>query len=412
MLNRREFLRMTSGMAVAGSGVLVPGSALARKISLGPAALPAGTLEESELSALPGKQPLIKRTFRAPNYETPVEYLNQMFTPNARFFVRWHLAVIPEVTAQAWRLNIGGASAQKQMTLTYDDLRRKFRPVEVVAVNMCAGNRRGLSQPHVPGVEWGNGAMGNARWRGVRLKDILNQAGINKNAVEVAFRGQDHGPIAQTPQFAKSLPMWKALDDDTILAYEMNGRPMLLHHGMPVRLIVPGWVGTYWMKQISEINVLPQPLDNYWMKSAYRIPTGKFPQLVRFASQDAPGVDTTPLTEMVVNSLITNIDDGQHFWLGRPITVQGIAWDAGRGIQKVDISTDGGQSWQPAALGKDYGKYSWRQWKYQFRPAQRGQYGILAKATNRKGETQESELIWNPAGYHNNVPQRINVQIV
>jgi DMSO/TMAO reductase YedYZ molybdopterin-dependent catalytic subunit len=408
--SRREFLRIAGGIAVAGGGILLPEWASARMPSLGPSTLPAGTLEESTLSALPGKQPLIKRTFRAPNYETPVEYLNEMFTQNIRFFVRWHLAVIPEISTQEWRLRVGGAASQTPVELTYDELRR-FPAVEVVAVNMCAGNRRGLSQPHVAGVEWGNGAMGNARWHGVRLKDILNRAGIKKGAVEVAFQGQDHGVIPQTPQFAKSLPMWKALDENTILAYEMNGQPMPLHNGFPVRLIVPGWAGTYWMKQISEINVLPQPFDGYWMKSAYRIPIDKFPQLVRFTSQEAPGVNTTPITEIVVNSLITSLEDGQRFRLGQPIAVQGVAWDGGHGIRKVEISTDGGQSWRLATLGKDYGKYSWRQWRYQFRPAQRGQYGILAKATNLKGETQSPQLIWNPAGYHNNVPQQVNVQV-
>lgn len=410
MSNRREFLRIAGGMAVAGSGILLPGRALAASVSLGPSTLPAGTLETATLSELPGKQPLIKRTFRAPNYETPVEYLNEPFTPNARFFVRWHLAVIPDIGAQAWRLRIGGASVRKPMALSYDEL-RKFPPAEVVAVNMCAGNRRGLSQPHVAGVEWGNGAMGNARWRGARLKDVLNRAGIREDAVEVAFHGQDRGVIAQTPQFAKSLPMWKALDNDTILAYEMNGSALPLHNGLPVRLIVPGWVGTYWMKQITDITVLPQPFDGYWMKSAYRIPIGKFPQLLRFESQDAPGVNTTPITEMVVNSLVTNIADGQRFEMGRPVPVRGIAWDGGYGIRTVEVSVDGGASWHPATLGKDYGNYSWRQWQYEFRPARRGRYDILAKATNGKGQTQSAELIWNPAGYHNNVPQRIAVQV-
>lgn len=410
MSSRRDFLRITGGMMMTGSSILLPGWAFARTNFLGPDTLPAGALEQSMLASLPGKQPLIKRTFRAPNYETPAGQLNEMLTSNERFFVRWHLAVIPEIDPKAWRLRIGGPSAGNPMELTYDDL-RKFAAVELVAVNMCAGNRRGLSQPHVAGVEWGNGAMGNARWRGARLRDVLNRAGVKKDAVEVAFQGQDHGTIMQTPQFSKSLPMWKALDDNTILAYEMNGSALPLHNGMPVRLIVPGWVGTYWMKQISEINVLPKPYDGYWMKSAYRIPIGKFPHLVRFTSQDADGVNTTPITEMVVNSLITNLEDGQRFAAGQAIDVRGIAWDAGYGIRNVDVSVDGGQNWHPAKLAKDFGKYSWRQWQYSFSPKQRGQYAILARATNQKGETQSSELIWNPAGYHNNVPQKINVQV-
>jgi hypothetical protein len=260
-------------------------------------------------------------------------------------------------------------------------------------------------------VEWGNGAIGNARWRGARLRDVLSHAGIRKDAVEIAFQGQDHGVIPQTPQFAKSLPMWKALDPDPILAYEMNGKPLPAPNGFPVRLIVPGWTGTYWMKQISEINILPQSFDGFWMKSAYRIPIGKFPDLVRFTTQDAPGVATTPVTELVVNSLITNIEEGQTVGLGQPVEVRGIAWDGGHGIAKVEVSTDDGQTWRPAMLGKDYGNYSWRQWRLSFRPARPGHIGVMARATSKKGETQNTTLIWNPAGYHNNVPQRIKLQV-
>jgi DMSO/TMAO reductase YedYZ molybdopterin-dependent catalytic subunit len=410
MGDRREFLGMAGSILTAGAGLLVPRWAIAGTTSLGPSGLPPGALEESMIAVLPGKAPLIKRTLRPPNYETPVSALDDMFTPNDKFFVRWHLSVIPDIASEAWRLRIAGASARKPTEIAFADLRR-FPVAEVVAVNMCAGNRRGLSQPHVPGVEWGNGAIGNARWRGARLRDVLSHAGIRKDAVEIAFQGQDHGVIPQTPQFAKSLPMWKALDPDTILAYEMNGKPLPAHNGFPVRLIVPGWTGTYWMKQISDINILPQSFDGFWMKSAYRIPIGKFPDLVRFTTQDAPGVATTPVTELVVNSLITNIEEGQTVGLGQPVEVRGIAWDGGHGIAKVEVSTDDGQTWRPAMLGKDYGNYSWRQWRLSFRPARPGHIGVMARATSKKGETQNTTLIWNPAGYHNNVPQRIKLQV-
>jgi DMSO/TMAO reductase YedYZ molybdopterin-dependent catalytic subunit len=359
---------------------------------------------------LSGKRPLIKRSIRPPNYETPVDAFNSLYTPNDRFFVRWHLSVIPEIDANSWRLKVGGPSVQKPLALTLDAL-RKLPVAEVVAVNMCAGNRRGLFMPHVAGVEWGNGAMGNARWRGARLKDVLSRAGVGRDALEVAFRGQDHGPIAQTPQFAKSLPMWKAMDDNTILAYEMNGAPLPMLNGFPVRLIVPGWAGTYWMKQISEIDVLPTPFDSFWMKTAYRIPLGKFPHLVHFKSQETPEATSTPITEMVVNSLITQPADGHRLQLGQQTTVRGVAWDGGHGIAKVEVSVDGGQSWQAARLGRDLGNYAWRQWQATFQPKARGEIGLLARATSKSGETQSMDLIWNPAGYHNNVPQQVNVTV-
>lgn len=410
MTNRRGFITMAGSMMVAGGGILLPRWALSRTTSMGPAVLPAGTLEESMLSVLPGKHPLIKRTMRPPNYETPVEALDEMLTPNSRFFVRWHLSVIPDIDPRAWQLRVSGDAAQRPVALTLDELRR-FPVSEVIAVNMCAGNRRGLSQPHVAGVEWGNGAIGNARWRGARLKDVLRRAGVKADAVEVAFRGQDHGVIAQTPQFAKSLPMWKALDNDTLLAYEMNGEPLPMHNGFPARLIVPGWAGTYWMKQITDIDILPRPYDGFWMKSAYRIPDGKFPHLTRFVSQDIQGTATTPVTELVVNSLITNLRQGQRIERGQEMEVRGIAWDGGHGIAEVEVSIDGGRSWQPAMLGKDAGNYSWRQWHLPLRPAQSGTLGILARATGKKGETQSPRLIWNPAGYHNNVPQQLDIEV-
>lgn len=411
MTNRRNFLGMAGSVVLAGNGLLMPKSAWSAITSLGPAGLPQGALDESMLAVLPGKQALIKRTSRPPNYETPVEGLGDMFTPNGKFFVRWHLSVIPEIARDDWRLRIAGPSAGTEVALRYDELRR-LPAVEVIAVNMCAGNRRGLSDPHVAGVEWGHGAMGNARWRGARLKDILHLARIRSDAMEVVFHGEDRGVIPQTPQFIKSLPVWKALDEHTILAYEMNGEPLPMHNGFPVRLIVPGWAGTYWMKQISEITVLPQAYDGFWMKTAYRIPTGKFPGLVRFQSQDTPNASSTPITELVVNSLITNLQDGQSIPYGQPLTARGVAWDGGHGIAKVEVSIDGGRDWRPASMGRDYGNYSWRQWQFPFQPAQRGQYDIAVRAVGKKGETQSPVLIWNPAGYHNNVPHRVRPQVV
>ena len=131
--------------------------------------------------------------------------------------------------------------------------------VEIVAVNQCSGNRRGLFQPHVTGVEWGYGAMGCARWKGVRLKDLLDKVGVKKEAIEVAFGGADGPAIDKTPDFVKSIPVWKAMDENTLIAYEMNGEPLPHFNGFPARLIVPGWTGTYWMKHLTSVNVLTKP---------------------------------------------------------------------------------------------------------------------------------------------------------
>ena len=401
-MHRREFLRgAAGGLLLAGSGS-IPARAFA-------AGLSQGTLDAERLDALPGKRPLLKRTFRPPNYETPVGEFGSVITPNDRFFVRWHLASIPEIDPRAWRLEVAGDAVKKPLALTLADLQRDFEPAEVVAVCQCSGNRRGLSDPHVPGVQWGYGAMGNARWRGVRLKDVLAQAGLTGNAVEISFDGADRGALEATPDFVKSLPAWKALDPNTLIAWEMNGEPLPHWNGAPARVIVPGWTATYWTKKVVAIRALTQPLDSFWMTKAYRIPKGRFATVDRFLSQET--AESTPITEIVVNSLITSLADGARCKAGAPCEVRGIAWDGGFGIRSVDVSTDGGRSWQSADLEDDRGRFSFRPWRYVFRPA-RGSYVISARATNGLGATQTDRLIFNPAGYNNNVVQRIAVEAV
>jgi hypothetical protein len=248
--------------------------------------------------------------------------------------------------------------------------------------------------------------MGNARWKGVRLKDLLDKAGIKKEALEVAFDGADSGIVEKTPDFIKSIPIWRALDENTLLAWEMSGQPLAHWNGYPLRLVVPGWTGTYWVKHLTSIEVRAQPLGGFWMNPAYRIPKGKFALVDRFLSQETE--TNTPITEMVVNSLITNFTDGAKVGAGQPVEVKGIAWDGGYGIQSVEVSTDGGQSWHPAQLGEDLGRFSFRPWRYRFTPAA-GTYAVMVKATSRIGASQPVEPIFNPAGYHHNAVQKISV---
>lgn len=402
-MDRRSFVRsVAGGIALAGGQLLLPKSILA-------AGLPAGALESEELYTLPGKQPLIKRSFRPPNLESPVAHFNDVITPNDRFFVRWHLASIPEVDPREWRLSVGGDAATAPFELTLEQLKRDFEQVELVAVCQCSGNRRGLSDPHVFGVQWAYGAMGNARWKGVRLKDVLAKAGISKDAVEVEFNGADSGALEATPDFVKSIPAWKAMDDNTLIAWEMNGEPLPHWNGAPARIVVPGWTATYWMKQVVSIRAVAKPAANFWMAKAYRIPKGKFSTVDRFTSQET--AENTPITEIVVNSLITSVTEGQKVSVGAPLVVKGIAWDAGFGIRSVDVSVDGGRSWQSAELGPDSGRYSFRPWQYVFKPA-KGRHVVSARAANGLGATQVEQLIFNPAGYNNNVIQRIGVEAV
>jgi sulfite dehydrogenase (cytochrome) subunit A len=376
--------------------------------ALGYAELPDGTLAEQTLYKLPGKVPLIKKTYRPPNFETPIEYLRTPITRNDAFFVRWHLAGIPELKAADWTLSVGGDSAERELKFTLAGLKKEFAQVEITAVCQCSGNRRGLFEPHVAGVEWGVGAMGNAVWRGIRLKDVLAKAGVKADAVEVVFNGAEQPPIAATPDFVKSLPVDVALDENTLIAFEMNGKPLPPLNGFPARLIVPGWTGTYWVKQLVSVKITSQPEKNFWMSAAYRLPRGKFTTPTFKSQLYAPN---EPITTMVVNSLVTSLTNGQQVPRGKAIEVKGLAWDSGAGIDRVEISTDG-TNWQHAKLGRDLGRFSFREFSMTVPGRERGSLVIMARATSRSGETQVEQLVFNPAGYHHNVIQRLYVEVV
>jgi DMSO/TMAO reductase YedYZ molybdopterin-dependent catalytic subunit len=404
MITRRHLLGTAgAGAALAISGLPKFSESLAAGVGTSPG-VPEGVNSIASMASLPGKKPLIQLSDRPPNYESPIEYFRTPITPNDKFFVRYHLSDIPEIKAENYKISVGGDGANGQSELTLDDL-KKMPAIEVVAVNQCSGNRRGLSKPHVAGVEWGYGAMGCARWKGAKLKDVLDKVGLKKEAIEIAFNGADGPAFDKTPDFIKSIPVWKAIDESTIIAYEMNGQPLPHFNGFPARIIVPGWTGTYWMKHVISITALTKPQGGFWMNPAYRIPLGKFPLRDRFTSQEyAPN---TPITEIVVNSLITSHRDGAKVQAGK-IAVSGMAWDGGYGIRTVEVSTDGGKTWGSAALGQDLGVYAFRPWSFDL-TAKRGKNTMMVNAINKIGQAQTSELIFNPAGYHNNVMQNITL---
>ncbi|MGI8526370.1 MAG: molybdopterin-dependent oxidoreductase [Pseudolabrys sp.] len=406
MITRRTLLEAAgAGAALAGTGLAFPkiNEAYAEGLKLDPQ-LPAGTRGEAVLETLPGKKPLIKLSYRPPNYEAPLEYFKTAITPNDQFFVRYHLSDIPEVDAKTWKLKIGGEGANGTAELAFDDL-KAMPAIEVTAVNQCSGNRRGLFQPHVAGVEWGYGAMGCARWKGVRLKDVLDKVGMKKEAIEVVFAGADGPAIDKTPDFVKSIPVWKAMEESTLIAYEMNGTPLPHFNGFPARIVVPGWTGTYWMKHVTEITPINKPFDGFWVKGAYRIPLNKFPVVARFISQETAA--NTPITEMVINSLITSHADGSSVKAGT--AVGGIAWDGGYGIKMVEMSTDGGKNWQPATLGQDLGRYAFRTFSMPIKG--KGKVAVMARASNAIGQTQTTAQIANPAGYHHNVVHSVTLNV-
>jgi len=367
---------------------------------------------ERPLVRYPQKRPLIRLTTRPPQLETPFAVFNEgTLTPNDAFFVRYHLTLSPPamdlLSPETFRVAIKG-SVKTPLTLSVADLKAQFEPVEIVAVNQCSGNGRGFFQPRVPGGQLGNGAMGNARWKGIRLKDALHKARVAENARQVTFNGLDKPLLQQTPDFIKALDIDHALDDDVLLAYEMNGEELPWLNGFPLRLVVPGYYGTYWVKHVHEINVIDRIDDSYWMSSAYRIPDNP----CACVEPGATPKKTVPIARLNVRSFFTSLPDGAQLKAGSPTSLRGIAFDGGYGIREVLFSDDDGRSWQEAQLGPDFGRYSFREWTISFTPARAGEYRLKSKATNRIGQSQPLDPLWNPAGYMRNVVETIPVTAV
>ncbi len=382
-----------------------------------PAALRAETVTlpfengERELVKYPQKRPLLRVTSRPPQLETPFSVFNEgIITPNDAFFVRYHLAGSPpareQLTADAFRVQVLG-KVKSPLKLSVEELRTKFEPVEVTAVNQCSGNSRGFFQPRVVGGQLGHGAMGNAKWKGARLRDVLEKAGLAEGARQVLFNGLDAPPAPLVPDFAKAIDMDQALDPDILLAYEMNGEPLPWLNGFPLRLVVPGHYGTYWVKHLHEITVLDEAFKGFWMDPAYRIPDT---DCAAIAPGTAPK-KTIPISRFNVRSFITSLADGASLKAGAQTTVRGIAFDGGHGIREVLFSDDGGSSWRAAQLGRDLGKFSFREWTIAFTPSTAGDRKLLCKATNILGQSQPLEPLWNPAGYMRNVVEAVNVTV-
>ncbi|HWP87222.1 MAG TPA: molybdopterin-dependent oxidoreductase [Burkholderiales bacterium] len=365
---------------------------------------------ERPLVKYPQKRPLLRLTTRPPQLETPFEVFNEgVLTPNDAFFVRYHLALSPPaqnlLQPDVFRLSIGGA-VQQPLKLSVVELKQQFENVEVVAVNQCSGNSRGFSHPRVSGGQLGHGAMGNARWRGVRLRDVLHKAGLAAGARQVTFDGLDKPTIPQTPDFIKALDVDHALDGEVMLAFEMNGEDLPWLNGYPLRLVVPGHYGTYWLKHVHNINVMDKVFDGFWMSTAYRIPDNA---CACVPPGTAPA-KTIPIARCNVRSFVTSLTEGAKLQAGAETLVKGIAFDGGHGIAEVIFSSDGGRTWRETQLGKDLGKYSFREWAIAFTPQQPGTYELKVKATNRIGQSQPREALWNPAGYMRNVIETVRVE--
>jgi DMSO/TMAO reductase YedYZ molybdopterin-dependent catalytic subunit len=360
-----------------------------------------------KMARFPEKTDLILLTDRPPQLETPLHYFRDDITPNEAFFVRWHLADVPtSVNTSTFRLSLKG-HVERELSLSLDDLRKQFEPVSVIAVNQCSGNSRSLFEPRVPGGQWRNGAVGNALWTGVRLKDLLAKAMPKAGAVDVTLRGLDGPVLNTTPPFVKSLPIDKAGDGEALVAYAMNGQPLPMLNGFPCRLVVPGWYATYWVKALHEITVLDKAFDGFWMAKAYRVPV-----MPNYSESPASlAQKTAPISTMTTRSLIVSPEPGDRVPAGRECVIDGVAFDGGKGIAKVDVSTDGGLSWNAASLGADRGRYSFRRFRYAWSPAAQGNVRLVSRAVNAAGETQVLQQ-WNRSGYARDVMDPTNVLVI
>lgn len=386
MTSRREFLKTVSASA------LVVGAAHP---------LLSWAAGQSEIS-IAGKEDMIVRSYRFFDLEMPIEYMTEWITPVNHFYVRNHMFEPAKIDAKAWKLTIGGEVANP-VTLTLADLQKM--PAEAIVNTMeCAGNGRSMQSPQVPGVQWGKGAVGNAKFAGPSLKSVLEKAGVKDAGKHVMFRGLDRVP-GKVPPFIRSIPIEKAMDGDTLIATQMNGAAIPEHHGFPARIMTPGWAGAASCKWVTEIQVIDKPFDGNFMIPGYRLPNSPMKP-----GDTVKPEDTHPITGLRVKSAIALPSDGAKLKPGAQ-EIKGAAWAGEAAITKVEVSTDGGASWNMAQLGKDQSKYAWRLWSFAWKPGKNGEYVILSRATDRMGRVQPATAEWNPSGYLYNAYDRVKVYV-
>lgn len=396
--------RFTRRALIAGAGTAALAAPAVAKLVGGMAdlALPGGPSLRPLAPQFPGKSAMIVQRIRPPLLETPMDVFREgVITPNDRMFVRWNWPMPTEVKAAAHRVAIGGA-VKTPVSLTLDEIAAAGETVSVVAVNQCAGNGRGLSEPRVTGTQWGNGAMGCAKWTGVRLRDVLAKAGAAQGARRVRFAGLDVPLTEGAPQFLKSIPLDVAMREDVLVAWAMNDEPLPILHGFPLRIVVPGWFSTYWVKMLSTIEVLTGEDESHYVAESYRWPTVP----VKPGDKDFP---TVPITAMPPRGFITSHADGALVAKGKPLTLEGFAFGGDAGLAKVDLIGAGAPV--PCELGPDaHGPYAFRRWSVTLPQVAGDLAGIGVKATNTNGVSQPDALVWNPSGYARSVIERITLR--
>ena len=332
----------------------------------------------------------------------PLEALRWDVTPVGLHYLLTHYD-IPDVDPATYRLEVGGL-VESPLALSLDELRA--RPAVEVAVTMeCAGNGRALVEPHVVSQPWILEAVGTARWRGVRVAEVLEEAGVRDGAVEVLFTGLDCGVEGGEEQaYERSLPVGDLLESDALLAYEVNGVPLPPQHGYPLRLVVPGWYGMTSVKWLARVTLIDEPFDGYQMRHSYRVRH----------EEDEPGelITTIALRSLMVPPGIPEFLSRARIVDAGPSQIVGRAWSGGSEVAAVDVSTDGGTTWAPADLGEaTLGRWAWRSWRFSWHAAP-GEYELCCRARDVAGNEQPLESPWNVGGYVNNAVQRVSVTVV
>ena len=360
----------------------------------------AAALAPRELLAAAGpRRRMLQQNGYPLNAETPLELLDSYLTPVDLFFVRHHWIPANNDPAE-WRLTIDGG-VSRPLELSLDDLRR-LPQERVTCVLQCAGNGRALFDPPMPGIQWRYGAVGNAQWTGVRVRTLLEKAGLRAGAGHLRTSGTDRPP-GSVPPFRRSLEIEKALAD-AIVAVEMNGRPLPHLHGAPARLVVPGWAGDHWMKWLARLTVSKDPETGFYMDTGYRFPLRPGAPGVTFKPQEM-----RPVTELFVKSCITSAPTSLR--AGATSTVRGFAFSGAPDVARVEWSEDGGATWREAELDPRHDPYAWRLWSFRWTPARAGRATLTVRATDSRGSVQPREAVWNQSGYLHNGWHSVEVEV-
>jgi sulfite oxidase len=341
--------------------------------------------------------------------EMPMAALTSWITPTENFFVRNNAIMPASIDVEKWELRITG-EVHKPVTINFRDLTALTKKT-VTNTMECAGNGRAFYNPRIGGVPWRKGAVGNATFEGPSLLSLLRLAGLKPSARHVAFTGLDTAPVG-AEKFIRSIPVEKALDENSLVATHMNGAPLTMPHGFPARALIPGWIGSASIKWLQEITVLDHEYAGAYMDPGYRVP----------AEQLSPGVrsdhaqhknSTLPLTSLRLKSIIAKPDDNAAVDLSQAgsISVRGAAWGGEKTIAAVEVSTDGGSTWHPAVLSPEHDRYAWHLWEYDWKPPSPGNYQLVSRAKDTDGNRQPLQPAWNAGGYLWNGMDRINVQV-